>query len=189
MCVYDFDYYVDPTPNAQWSAEYGPSCDCGRTPDPGEKVTVWVEMIDEDDDRLFGDVCSCCDGDGYLISGQRFGGVWVPPVWCPVCEGNGAVPVDPDTIDRLRGWLCSRCVAASRVLDVWCDGQYSYGGIPQQLADHWNDDELYRSQYLKKLVALGNGEWRNDDGPLVPLRTVFDLAADALAAVETASAS
>jgi RecJ-like exonuclease len=51
--------------------------------------------------------CAECEGCGYVdatytgrLGGGKDGKVWKIEVDCPVCKGEGEIPIDPDTIDR-----------------------------------------------------------------------------------------
>jgi hypothetical protein len=44
---------------------------------------------------------------------------------------------------------------------------YSVQGIPDQVVEHWDEDQLYRSVPFARLVVLAKRGWRTRSGRLV----------------------
>lgn len=65
--------------------------------------------------------------------------------------------------DNPRGWevfkLCAHCDAASEWLMVMCNG-YLYGGIGEELREHWDEEYSTRSPGLGRLVLGHERRWQ-----------------------------
>lgn len=65
--------------------------------------------------------------------------------------------------DDLPRWyvfkMCAHCDAASNWLMVMCNG-YLYGGVGEELREHWNEEYLTRSPGLGRLVLGHERRWQ-----------------------------
>ena len=68
--------------------------------------------------------------------------------------------------------LCAHCDAAAQWLMVVCGG-YLYGGIGEELLEHWEEDTMFRSRELAMAIRGHQRAWktlRGDDLMPVPHR-------------------
>lgn len=75
--------------------------------------------------------------------------------------------------------VCGHCDAASRWLLAVCNG-FLYGGILQDLVEHWDESWELRTLDFGRLVVLARARWRRH-GELVPAATVEELSRRAIA--------
>jgi hypothetical protein len=62
--------------------------------------------------------------------------------------------------------VCLHCVAARGWLEKECGG-WCYGGVEEDLREHWHEDARYRKLSLGRLiVGMANG-WRKRNGDLM----------------------
>ncbi len=173
MCVYDFDYYVESIGLTPW---VNGRCDCGYQPAPGELVHAWQQSEGGDDYDMVN--CPICDGEGGLRVVDDYGNETDVERKCWRCDDEGSVM--PDGWEPETGFFCARCDAARLLLDKWCDGSYSWSTIPEQVAEHWDEDELYRSYPLAKLVALAGRNWSTHGHGLIEVSTIERLVEQAI---------
>jgi hypothetical protein len=55
--------------------------------------------------------------------------------------------------------LCAHCEAAGQWLQVVCHG-YLYGGIGEELREHWEEEPLFRSVGLARLIIGRERAWQ-----------------------------
>lgn len=75
--------------------------------------------------------------------------------------------------------VCGHCNAASKWLLAVCHG-YLYGGIIEDLVEHWDESWEVRSLDFGRLIVLAHARWRRH-GELVPVETVEKLSRRAVA--------
>lgn len=63
---------------------------------------------------------------------------------------------------------CAHCVWAAEWLVEQCGG-YLFGGIREDLEEHWNEEPLLRSQALGRRIILMRRHWRDKLGNLIPV--------------------
>lgn len=164
MCIYDFDYYMIDQPPVPFDPAVHAQCAC-RSVKPGETITIWVE---EGTYEYVACPSAPRDPWGEIHDDHD----------CPYCiDGEWErTKVNPITETR-----CARCDAAAKLLHEWCDGMYSVQGIPEQICEHWSEDELYRSMPFARLVLLAGRGWRSRTGRLADVATLQDLVARSIA--------
>lgn len=54
---------------------------------------------------------------------------------------------------------CLRCEAAALWLTMVCNG-WLWGGVREDLAEHWEEDFLYRSHSFGRLVLAAKDKWK-----------------------------
>jgi hypothetical protein len=73
--------------------------------------------------------------------------------------------------------LCAHCDTASQWLVVVCGG-YLYGGIREELEEHWDEDLTFRSNALRSAIHGIERGWKRRRGPgLMPVPRDAELAA------------
>lgn len=98
---------------------------------------------------------TCCECQRAISAGERYeyvGGVY---------DGH---------FDTYR--TCLHCVAASSWLDEECNG-HLFGGIAEELSEHWSADASYRSVWLARALIGIRRKWRRRDGQLMPVLASF----------------
>ncbi len=70
---------------------------------------------------------------------------------------------------------CTHCVEASKWLTRECGG-YVFGGIREDLREHWGEEKHYRTRELAKLIWGMKRKWTNRRGGLMPLPVVSEKA-------------
>lgn len=86
---------------------------------------------------------------------------------CWVYEGS---------FDTLR--TCGQCAAARRWLVEVCSS-WQYNWLGPELREHWDEDPIYRSLGLGRLILCGANRWKRN-GDLVPVERVRAWCDDAL---------
>lgn len=70
--------------------------------------------------------------------------------------------------DRWESYrLCEHCMAAGEWLRVMCGG-WCYGGILEELQEHWDEEFCTRSVGLLVLIVRMGDKWRDRHGVMVP---------------------
>jgi hypothetical protein len=80
--------------------------------------------------------------------------------------------------DRCLTEMCAHCVAAGVWLNAVCGG-HMWPGVGEELEEHQDESDLYRSEGLRLLVDGWYGRWHSD-GVLIPVATVEQWVSDAL---------
>jgi hypothetical protein len=93
-------------------------------------------------------------------------------------------PIEPgDTYERMVGVLdgldthrsCLKCAEARRWLEVVCS-TWAYGGVWEDLMEHWSEDWLYRSHGLGRLILTIRSPRRWKTATPQEIRAMVDSA-------------
>lgn len=152
----------------------GAKCgDCGAS-DPTEGV-MWVDgasgcvLLVNDEPRAWHEDDESLEGDWQFLSD------WM--------EENGEPAPDfvpARALDTSTAYRCGRCKEAARWLTEVCNG-YLWGGIREDIIEHWVEDTLYRNHAFGRLVLAAKKSWRNRHGELLTAEQVRVLVDNALA--------
>ena len=69
---------------------------------------------------------------------------------------------------------CPHCVAVRSWLVVQCRG-WLYGGVLQDLQEHWQDDDLLRGRYLALAISGMQKRWAKRDGSPMRVMGVYKV--------------
>jgi hypothetical protein len=177
MCMTDFDWTGSPQ---EFVADKQLRCDCGARIEPGETFTRLVEDLEGMD-------CLNCDGssqqplvDDYgheirwwiqreraeqitensLLDARQLLDFAERPCASPTCVDG------EETGTERRGEqtdpICALCMIGTEWLDFHCSGEFGYGEITQQIADH--DEELEWPSYADRaIIAAARADWKHFD--------------------------
>ena len=73
---------------------------------------------------------------------------------------------------------CGQCHAAREWLSRVCSS-WQYGAVLADLGEHWDEEPVYRSLGLGRLIVAGRTQWERD-GRIVPVERVSAWVDDAL---------
>lgn len=74
--------------------------------------------------------------------------------------------------------MCAQCVVAGHWLMHVCGGHF-WPGVVEELREHWEEDTVYRSVGLGRLIIGAKRHWRRN-GQLIPIEQVSGWVDSAL---------